>query len=117
MKVTFSKFCVAILVLLSPVAFSQATNVITATLTGYEEVPAVSTVGKAQFVARISNDEQSIQWTMSYTDLEGGMVQQSHIHVGQPGVNGAISVFLCTNLGNGPVGTQACPQPPASGSF
>ena len=25
-------------------------------------------------------------------------------------VNGGISVFLCTNLGNGPVGTQACPQ-------
>ena len=25
-------------------------------------------------------------------------------------VNGGISVFLCTNLGNGPAGTQACPQ-------
>jgi len=28
-------------------------------------------------------------------------------------VNGGISVFLCTNLGNGPVGTQSCPPPPA----
>jgi hypothetical protein len=25
-------------------------------------------------------------------------------------VNGGISVFLCTNLGNGPAGTQPCPQ-------
>jgi hypothetical protein len=24
-------------------------------------------------------------------------------------VNGAIVVFLCSNLGNGPAGTQACP--------
>jgi len=25
-------------------------------------------------------------------------------------VAGGISVFLCSNLGNGPAGTQACPQ-------
>jgi hypothetical protein len=35
---------------------------------------------------------------------------RSHIHFGQRSVNGGISVFLCTNLGNGPAGTQACPQ-------
>jgi hypothetical protein len=29
-------------------------------------------------------------------------------------VNGGITVFLCTNLGNGPVGTQPCPPPPAA---
>ena len=28
-------------------------------------------------------------------------------------VNGGISFFLCTNLGNGPVGTQTCPAGPA----
>ena len=28
-------------------------------------------------------------------------------------VNGGISAFLCSNLGNGPAGTQACPMPPA----
>jgi hypothetical protein len=28
-------------------------------------------------------------------------------------VNGGISFFLCSNLGNGPMGTQACPTPPA----
>lgn len=113
MKVTFPKLCLVILVLLSPVAFAQTINLILATLTGYEEVPAVSTVGKGQFLARISSDETSIQWALTYSDLEGA-VQQSHIHIGQTGVNGGISVFLCTNLGNGPVGVQACPAPPAS---
>jgi hypothetical protein len=113
MKVTFPKLCLVILVLLSPVVFAQTINLILATMTGYEEVPAVSTVGKGQFLAKISTDETSIQWALTYSDLEGA-VQQSHIHIGQTGVNGGISVFLCTNLGNGPVGVQACPAPPAS---
>jgi hypothetical protein len=29
-------------------------------------------------------------------------------------VNGGISVFLCSNLGNGPAGTQPCPPAPAT---
>ena len=82
-------------------------------LTGYQEVPAVSTTGTATFRARISNDESRIDWELSYADLEGA-VQQSHIHFGQTGVNGGISVFLCTNLGNGPAGTQPCPAPPTT---
>jgi hypothetical protein len=98
---------------MSPIVFAQGFKVIMETLTGYEEVPAVSTVGNGQFRARISNDETSIQWELSYSDLEGA-IQQSHIHLGQPGVNGGISVFLCTNLGNGPLGIQPCPAPPAT---
>jgi hypothetical protein len=82
-------------------------------LIGYNEVPAVSTVGNGQFNARISNDESQIDWELSYADLEGA-VQQAHLHIGNVGVNGGISVFLCTNLGNGPVGTQPCPAPPAT---
>ena len=83
------------------------------TLTGYEEVPAISTSAFGSFHARISNDESSIQYELNYSALEGA-VRQAHIHFGQPGVNGGISVFLCTNLGNGPVGTQACPAGPAT---
>ena len=83
-------------------------------LTGYQETPsAVSTSGNGTFTARISNDESRIDWELSYSDLEGA-VQQSHIHFGQKGVTGPISVFLCTNLGNGPAGTQPCPAPPAT---
>jgi CHRD domain len=113
MRVTFRRLCLVGLVLLAPVVFAQVGKVVVETLTGYEEVPVVSTVGNGQFIARISTDEQSIQWWLSYSNLEGA-VQQSHIHLGQLGVNGGISVFLCTNLGNGPVGVQTCPDPPAT---
>jgi CHRD domain len=82
-------------------------------LTGYNEVPSVSTTGGGNFTARISNDESRIDWELSYSDLEGA-IQQSHIHIGNVGVNGGISVFLCTNLGNGPAGIQPCPAPPAT---
>jgi|RhiMethySRZTD1v2_1073278.scaffolds.fasta_scaffold28522_2 hypothetical protein len=107
------KLCLVALALSSPVLVSQGFKVITEVMTGYEEVPAVSTVGNGQFRARISNDDSSIQWQLSYSSLEGA-IQQSHIHVGQTGVNGGISVFLCTNLGNGPTGVQACPAAPAT---
>jgi hypothetical protein len=87
-------------------------------LTGYEEVPAISTAASGAFHARIGDDETSVSWELSYADLEGDVLQ-SHLHLGQPGVNGGVFVFLCSNLGNGPPGTQACPPPPAtlSGSF
>jgi hypothetical protein len=82
-------------------------------LSGYEEVPSVSTVGGGTFAATISNDGSQIDWQLTYGELEGA-VQQSHIHFGNSGVNGGITVFLCTNLGNGPAGTQACPAAPAT---
>jgi hypothetical protein len=89
-------------------------------LTGYEETAApgqpggaVSTTGHGTFTARISNDETEIQWELSYADLEGA-VQQAHIHFGQRSITGPISVFLCTNLGNGPPLTQPCPAAPAT---
>ena len=83
-------------------------------LTGYEETPAaISTTGNGTFNARISNDGTRIDWELTYSDLEGA-VQQSHIHFGAKGTTGGITVFLCTNLGNGPAGTQPCPAPPAT---
>lgn len=84
-------------------------------LTGFEEVPAISTSGNGAFDARISNDEASVSWELSYADLEGD-VTQAHIHLGQAGVNGGVVVFLCTNLGNAPPGSVVapCPPPPAT---
>ena len=84
-------------------------NHLSATMSSYQEVPAVSSVATATFTADVANDGQSIDWQLAYSGLEGA-VQQSHIHFGQRSVNGGISVFLCTNLGNGPAGTQPCPQ-------
>jgi CHRD domain len=77
-------------------------------LTGYEETPAISTTGSGHFRARV--DRNRIEYKLTYADLEDD-VTQAHIHLGQEGVAGGISAFLCTNLGNGPAGTQACPGP------
>jgi hypothetical protein len=77
-------------------------------LTGFEEVPALSTPGNGEFRAKINNDETEISYELSFDDLESD-VTQAHIHFENKTNNGAIVVFLCTNLGNGPAGTQACP--------
>jgi len=78
-------------------------------LSGFEEVPVVSTSGGGEFRAAIDRGSRTIQYQLTYGGLEG-MTQQSHIHLGQELANGGIAVFLCSNLGNGPAGTQACPQ-------
>jgi len=107
---------VAVIALVSTATLvgAQGFKRISEILTGYEETPsAVSTTGTGSFNARISNDESRIDWELSYSDLEGA-VQQAHIHFGQKSVTGPITVFLCTNLGNGPAGTQPCPAPPAT---
>jgi CHRD domain len=85
-------------------------NHLSATLGGYQEVPSISSTGTASFTADVAQDGQSVDWQVSYANLEGS-ITQSHIHFGQRSVNGGISVFLCTNLGNGPAGTQTCPGP------
>jgi len=86
-----------------------------ADLTGYNEPPSVSTPASGEFDARLDNDDQEITWRLSYGGFEAGrVVTQAHIHLGQRGVNGGISVFLCSNLGNGPAGTQPCPAFPAT---
>lgn len=102
------------LVSVSTLVFAQGFKRISELLTGYEETPsAVSTTGNGTFNAIISNDASRIDWELTYSDLEGA-IQQAHVHFGQKGVSGPISVFLCTNLGNGPAGTQPCPAPPAT---
>ncbi len=83
-------------------------------LSGYAETPlALSTTGTGRFVARISSAGDRITYALNYSALEG-TVTQAHIHLGSAAQSGGISVFLCSNLGNGPAGTQACPAAPAT---
>jgi CHRD domain-containing protein len=109
--------CLVVFTVVSAPTFALAqggVKTLSESLIGYEETPsAVSTTGNGTFTARISTDGQRIDWQLTYADLEGA-VQQAHIHFGQRAVTGPISVFLCTNLGNGPVGTQPCPAPPTT---
>jgi hypothetical protein len=79
-----------------------------ARLRSFDEVPAVATPGGGTFHADISSDDTEIEYELSYSNIEGN-VTQAHLHFAQRGVNGGIIIFLCSNLGNGPAGTQACP--------
>jgi hypothetical protein len=80
----------------------------TETLTGYEEVPAISTAGVGEFRASVSRAGDAVRYRLTFSDLESAATQ-AHIHFENRTNNGPIVVFLCTNLGNGPAGTQACP--------
>src|SRR5215831_18992049 len=72
---------------------------ISALLTGYEESPSVSTTGRGEFTATIAPDGEVIEYTETYSGLQG-TVTQSHIHIGQLGVNGSIVIFLCQTAAN-----------------
>lgn len=103
----------------APTASGDGSDNIRARLSGFQEVPVVSTVATGRFAAEISRDEQSIDWALSYTALQGDVLQ-AHIHVAQKDVNGVIVIWLCgtgatgTSLA-GPAGTQTCT--PGSGEF
>ena len=99
----------------APVASAQQWQRLGTNLTGFEEAApaAISTVATGQFDATINQAESAIDYVLSYADLEAP-VTQAHIHFGRRGTDGGISVFLCTNLGNGPAGTQPCPASPAT---
>ena len=83
-------------------------------LSGYEEVPAVSTGASGTFKAGINRSEDEIRWQLTYSKLEGDVLQ-AHIHLGQESVNGGVVVWLCGNTPptTPPAGTQTCPEGPA----
>lgn len=82
---------------------------VSAELTGYQEVPSLSTVATGRFRAWVDTVNNTIHWKLSYKGLEG-TVSQAHVHFGQMTANGGISFFLCSNLTAPPPGTQACPE-------
>jgi hypothetical protein len=78
-------------------------------LTGYEEVPALSTPGTGEFRAFVNRSAERIHYQLAYRNLESA-VTQAHIHFENATNNGAVVAFLCTNIGS-PPGTSppACP--------
>jgi CHRD domain len=90
-----------------------------ADLRGFEENPSISTTGHGHVDIRINDDAQTIDFELTYDDLEGvgttpfvtdGVVLFSHIHVSAPGVNGGVAVFFCGGGGK----PTACPTPSGS---
>ncbi len=81
---------------------------LTAKLVGFQEVPSINTAGHAKLELALADDK--LTFHLDYADLTGPPAA-AHIHVGQRGVNGGVSVFFC---GGG--GKPACPAA-ASGSI
>ena len=88
----------------------QAADKFDADLEGFNEVPTLSSDAKADFDARINQDETQIEYELTYSGFATNVLQ-AHLHLGRRAVNGGIMVFLCSNLGNGPAGTPPCPSP------
>lgn len=80
-------------------------------LSGYNEVPAVSSSGTGTFKAVVNDSEDEIEWELSYSGTTG-VVIQAHIHFAADRSNGGVSAFLCSNLGGFPA--QPCPLSPGT---
>ncbi|HEV2847271.1 MAG TPA: CHRD domain-containing protein [Thermoanaerobaculia bacterium] len=93
-------------------AFAQG-GTFTTRLRPFEEVPSIASPAGGNFQGTLNEDGTEMAYELTYARTEGA-VTQAHIHLAQRGVNGGIMVFLCSNLGNGPAGTPACP--PAGGT-
>jgi hypothetical protein len=85
-------------------------NIVFEQLSGFQEDPAaIFSPATATLTATIDDKNQTIKYKLSYKGFTSDVLQ-SHIHFGNRDASGGVSVFLCTNLGNGPADTPACPQ-------
>jgi hypothetical protein len=108
-------------------------------LTGFDEIGEITgpyqngdgfpytgaILSKGTGTARLDLDREAgtITYTLTYSDVGTtppltGTVTQAHIHFGKSRNSGAVLVFFCTNLGNGPTGvtTPSCPTTGGSGT-
>ncbi|HZQ62681.1 MAG TPA: CHRD domain-containing protein [Casimicrobiaceae bacterium] len=118
-KKTAASFAVALVAAFSSASQAQGTSttLFTAELNGYNEVPSISTLGTGFFIARIRPGDSGIDYTLGYSQLQGTPTQ-AHIHFGQPGVAGGISIWLCGAQTQSGVGPTTCPTSGAiSGSI
>jgi hypothetical protein len=89
-------------------AYANATE-FSAKLVGFEEVPvAIFSRGSGTLDLDLNSRARTIAFKLTFSGLSAP-VTQAHIHFGKRHVAGGITVFFCTNLSNGPAGTQACP--------
>jgi hypothetical protein len=75
---------------------------IKATISGYSEVPAISTAATGMFVGNATMTQ--IDYDLSYSGMSSA-VSAAHIHFGQRDVNGGVVAFLCGGGGKPP-----CPE-------
>ena len=65
-----------------------------ADLSGYDEVPAMSTSGSGDITVQISADQKSLDVTLAFTNLEG-VASAAHLYFGMPATTGGVVANLC----------------------
>ena len=75
-----------------------------AILRGANESPITLSGGSGHLLLTVNDDESSVHFVLDFTGLQT-TVGASHIHVGQPNINGGVTVFFC-----GGTTRPACPQ-------
>jgi CHRD domain-containing protein len=80
-----------------------------ARLLGLNETPPVSTTGSGRLTMTLDEDASTIEFSLSYENLEGGAVGAAHVHFAPPRVNGGVMFFFCGGGGQAP-----CPPAPAT---
>jgi hypothetical protein len=84
-----------------------------AEISGFQEIPTLSTSASGILDLTIAPDDSSISYTLTYEGFETNVLQ-SHIHLGRPAFNGGIMVYFCTNL-TPPAGVPTPPACPVRG--
>ena len=77
-------------------------------LKGRNEVPLTLSAARGELRLKTNQDDSSVHFVLTYEGL-GTHVMFSHIHIGQPNVNGGVTVFFCDN-GTPPHSPNACPE-------
>ena len=92
-KLRYIKLLLIAVAMLGVFGVSAAVNLNSRThLSGDEEVPVRVTNGQGEAIFKLSEDGTELSYKLIVANIDN--VVQAHIHLGQPGVNGNIVVFL-----------------------
>lgn len=95
-QLTSATLAGAFVLIIACVAMAQdqsGARIARAVLNSYQENVTLSTTGVGELTLTI-NDE-TIDYVLTYSRLEGGAATAAHIHVGSRHVNGGVAAFLC----------------------
>ena len=92
---TFAVAAIAVAGTTTGVAAESHRNHFRTVLVGYQETPmTINTAGHGTFTMDIVNDDNQINFTLTYADLTGPPLF-AHIHFGARATTGGVSAFLC----------------------
>jgi hypothetical protein len=89
----------------------SAQEVRSETLRGGNENPPIISDGSGRFIAELLDDRIAFQLTYDVAS-DGSDVREAHLHIANPGNNGGIVAFLCSNVDDPPETHPDCPASP-----